>query len=154
MSNHETSVLTEFLEGNSELLTETAPAISEALQESLAVLRAQGFCVYGQYPWDYWQRMALERGVPEELATLGRSLMREADQHAWGERLRSICGWNDEGRRMIALALRSPKTARQSWSWLMETDGQRVDPATSEWVGEESWKWPSLRRLWIKEVCR
>ena len=148
MSNHETSGLTGFREDNSELLPEAAPAISEAMQKSLAVLNGQGFCVCGQYPWDYWQKMALERGVSEELATLGRSLMREASQHSWGERLRSLCGWNDEGRRMIALALRSPKTAKQRWSWLMETDGQRVNPATYEWIGEESWKWPSLRRRW------
>jgi len=154
MSNHETSGLTVFEEGNSELLAETSPALREALLESLAVLNGQGFCDYGQYPWDHWQRMALERGVPEELAALGRSVMREASQHEWGERLRSLCGWNDEGRRMIALALRSPKTARQRWSWLMETDGQRVDPATCEWIGEESWKWPSLRRRWNKEGSR
>ena len=154
MSNHETSGLTGFREDNSELLPEAAPAISEAMRESLAVLNGQGFCVCGHYPWDHWQRIALERGVPEELATLGRSLMREASQHSWGERLRSICGWNDEGRRMISLALRSPKTARQRWSWLMVTDGHRVDPATCEWIGEESWKWPSLRRRWIKEGGR
>jgi len=149
-----TSGLTGFREDNSELLTETAPAISEAMRESLAVLNGQGFCVCGQYPWDHWQKMAKLRGVPEDLATLGRSLMREAHQHSWGDRLRSLCGWNDEGRRMIALALRSPKTAKQRWSWLMETDGQRVDPATYEWIGEESWKWPSLRRRWNKGRSR
>ena len=77
-----TSGLTGFEEDNCELLGENAPAIREALQESLDVLSTQGFCVCGQYPWDYWQRIALKRGVPEELATLGRSLMREADQHA------------------------------------------------------------------------
>ena len=146
--------LTGFEGANLELLAEACPLIREELRESLAVLNGQGFCVCGQYPWDHWQRIALDRGVPEELATLGRSLMREASQHAWGERLRSLCGWNDEGRRMIALALRSPKTAKQRWSWLLETDGQRVDPATFEWIGEESWKWPSLRRRWNKEVCR
>ena len=145
-----TSGLTGFDEVNAQQMTETSPMNREALQESLAVLNGQGFCVYGQYPWDYWQRMALERGVSEDLATLGRSLMREAYQHSWGERLRSLCGWNDEGRRMIALALKSPKTAKQRWSWLMETDGQRVDPASFEWIGEESWKWPSLRRRWNK----
>ena len=142
--------LTGFEGANLELLAEACPLIREELRESLAVLNGQGFCVCGQYPWDYWQQMAVQRGVPEELATLGRSVMREASQHAWGERLRSLCGWNDEGRRMIALALRSPKTARQRWSWLMDTDGQRVDPATFEWIGEESRKWPSLRRRWNK----
>ena len=154
MSNHDFFGLTGFEKATPQQIAETAPAISEAMRESLAVLNGQGFCVCGQYPWDHWQRIALDRGVPEELATLGRSLMREASQHAWGERLRSLCGWNDEGRRMIALALRSPKTAKQRWSWLLETDGQRVDPATFEWIGEESWKWPSLRRRWNKEVCR
>lgn len=135
--------------------TETAPEtpapIREEYRKSLSVLSTQGFCTYGQYPWDDWQRMALARGVPEELATLGRAVMREAHQHAWGERLRSLCGWKDEGRRMIALALRSPETARLRWGWLLESDGQRVDPATYEWIGEESWTWPRLRRRWIKE---
>ncbi|MFA6270771.1 MAG: hypothetical protein WC657_06225 [Candidatus Paceibacterota bacterium] len=86
------------------------------------------------------------------MATLGRAVMREAHQHAWGGRLRSLCGWNDEGRRMIALALRSPEKALRRWDWLLETDGQRVDPATHEWIGEESPEWPRLRRRWIKSA--
>ena len=130
---------------------ETPAPIREAYRQSLDVLSTQGFCVYGQYPWDGWQRMALLHGVPEELAALGRAVMREAHQHAWEERLSSLCGWNDEGRRMIALALRSPEKALRRWDWLLETDGQRVDPATHEWIGEESGEWPRLRRRWMKE---
>jgi hypothetical protein len=29
-------------------------------------------CVYGQYPWDDWERDALAAGVPKALAGLGR----------------------------------------------------------------------------------
>ena len=33
---------------------------------------------YGDYPWDGWQRWAFAQGVPLELATLGRGVIREA----------------------------------------------------------------------------
>ena len=151
--NHNFSGLTGFGEGDSELVADSVPAIREALRDSLGIFNSQCYCVPGEYPWDYWQHMALKRGVPTELATLGRALMREASQHAWDDRLRSLCGWSDEGRRMIALALRSPETARRRWGWLLASDGQRIDPATYEWVGEDSWQWPSLRRRWIKKGC-
>lgn len=126
-------------------------AIRESYRKSLHTLSTQGFCDYGNYPWDAWQSMALLRGVPKELAGLGREIMREAYQHAWSERLRLLCGWGDEGRRMMVLALRAPETARRRWEWLMETDGQRVDPgANYEWVGEDCWRWPQRRRRWLK----
>ena len=142
MSKTESSGLTVFGENEVE--------IRAAFRDSLNVLSAEGFCVYGQYPWDAWQGMARMRGVPEELAVLGRAVMREAHQHMWSERLKSLCGWNDEGRRMIALALRRPKTARLRWEWLLETDGQRVDE-NHEWVGEDSRTWARKRRRWLKE---
>ncbi|MFA6270770.1 MAG: hypothetical protein WC657_06220 [Candidatus Paceibacterota bacterium] len=31
-------------------------AIREEYRQSLDVLSEQGFCTYGQYPWDDWQR--------------------------------------------------------------------------------------------------
>ena len=68
-------------------------------------------CVYGQYPWDDWERDALAAGVPKDLAGLGRLTVREAYQHGWDDRLKSLCGWYDQGKRMIRLALRSPATA-------------------------------------------
>lgn len=133
-------------------IDDTAP-IREAYRQSLAELSAQGFCTYGQYPWDAWDRMALARGVSEDLAALGRAVMREAYQHAWCDRFRSLCGWGDEGQRMIALALRSPATARRRWEWLMETDGQRVDPWNNyEWVWEDAWTWPRRRRDWLRRL--
>lgn len=125
--------------------------IRETYRRSLQTLNSQGFCTYGDYPWDAWQRFAQLSGVAEDLAVLGRAVMREAHQHGWYDRLCSLCGWNDEGRRMIALALRSPETARVRWEWLMETDGQRVEPSNYEWVGEDAWTWPQRRRRWLKE---
>ncbi len=120
-------------------------------QESLRMLRTRGYCIYGQYPWDFWEKRALALGVPEDLAGLGRLLMREADQHAWSARLQSLCGWNDEGRRMIAFALRAPEKALERWHWLMDMDGLRLDPETYEWIGEEHWSWRPRKRRWLKD---
>lgn len=123
MSNLESSGLTRFG-------TETDP-----YGQSLDTLQGQGFCVYGQYPWDFWEKAALAAGVPSDLATLGRAVMREAHQHAWDERLQSLCGWNDRGRRMIRLALRSPATAAKRWQTLLDTDGRRGHwNKTGEWI--------------------
>jgi hypothetical protein len=90
-------------------------------------------CTYGHYPWDDWERMALAAGVPQELAGLGRLTMREAYQHSWDARLKSLCGWSDEGRRMIKLALRSPQTAEKRWNRLLETDGHRGEWKDGQW---------------------
>lgn len=95
-------------------------------------------CAYGKYPWDDWERDALAAGVPQDLAGLGRLTVREAYQHGWDDRLKSLCGWYDQGQRMIKLALRSPETARKRWQRLLDTDGYRgeYDPKTGEW---KSW---------------
>lgn len=82
------------------------------------------------YAWDDWQQRAKAAGVPDDLAQLGRSLMREADQHGWSDELQAECGWDDDGAAMIALALSDPATARERWSWLIETDGGDDDPTT------------------------
>ena len=93
-------------------------------------------CTFGHYPWDDWERTALAAGVPKDLAGLGRLTVREAYQHGWNDRLKSLCGWYDQGRRMIKLALRSPGTAEKRWNRLLETDGLRgeYDTTTGEWV--------------------
>ena len=104
----------------------------------------------GQYPWDDWERAALAGGVEKDLANLGRAVMREAYQHDWNLCWKVECGWNDEGRKMIALALRSPVKADERWSWLLASDGERRDPESYEWIGEDSWAWPQLRREWKK----
>jgi hypothetical protein len=93
-------------------------------------------CTFGHYPWDDWEKKALEKSVPKELAALGRAVMREAYQHQWDDRLKSLCGWHDQGRCMIRLALRSPAVADQRWQRLLATDGYRgeYDEKTGEWT--------------------
>ena len=105
-------------------------------RQSLEILRSQHHCTYGQYPWDFWEKRALARGVPPELANLGRAVMREADQHLWEPLLQAICGWEDEGEGMIELALIAPKHARFVWQKLLDTDGCRgsYNPKTGEWI--------------------
>ena len=104
-------------------------------------------CTFGNYPWDDWERDALAAGVPKELAGLGRLTVREAYQHDWDDRLKSLCGWHDQGQRMIKLALRSPQSAEHRWQRLLDTDGFRGDhhPETGEWT----WGYlqPDARRL-------
>ena len=104
--------------------------------QSLRVLRTEGFCVYGSYPWDFWEKRALASGVPADLAGLGRAVMREADQHQWEPLLQAVCGWEDEGEAMIALALEHPQHAQWTWQKLLDTDGCRgsYHPKTGAWV--------------------
>jgi hypothetical protein len=93
-------------------------------------------CTFGHYPWDDWEKDALAAGVPKALAGLGRLVVREAYQHDWSDRLKSLCGWYDRGRRMIKLALRSPATAEKRWQRLLDTDGYRgeYDAQTGQWI--------------------
>lgn len=93
-------------------------------------------CTCGHYPWDDWQRCALTRGVNNELATLGRAVMREAYQHDWEARLQALCGWNDNGEAMIELALSGPDQALFAWQKLLDTDGCRGsrNEKTGAWV--------------------
>jgi hypothetical protein len=130
MSNLETSSLTGFsgVEVGADLIGQ--------YRQSFEILRGQHYCTYGQYPWDWWEKRAVARGVPPELANLGRAVMREADQHLWEPLLQAICGWEDEGEAMIELALAAPENARFVWNKLLDTDGCRgsYNQKTGEWV--------------------
>lgn len=88
----------------------------------------------GGYPWDDWQAHALAQGVPAGLAVLGRAVIREAWQHRWEERLKTLCGWKDDGRRMLRLAQRNPSLAQKRWQRLLDTDGGRYDPETQRFL--------------------
>lgn len=107
-----------------------------AYEQSLTTLRAEGFCPYGQYPWDFWEKRARARGLEQELAALGRAVMREAHQHQWTSCLQQLCGWEDEGEAMIELALAAPERANYLWGKLLDTDGCRgsYHPQTGEWI--------------------
>jgi hypothetical protein len=93
-------------------------------------------CEYLHYPWDDWERWAVSQGLDSELAALARLTIREAYQHQWCDRLKSLCGWRDDGKRMLRLALRSPRTAEKRWQRLLDTDGGRgeYDEKTGQWI--------------------
>ena len=40
----------------------------------------------------------------------------------------ALCGWRDDGRRMLDLALRDPVLAEMRWSRWLETDGGQWNP--------------------------
>lgn len=75
------------------------------------------------FAWDHWQQWATEDGVTEELAQLGRAVIREAYQHRWSDELKTECGWSDDGEAMILLAQADPDRARIRWQYLLDSDG-------------------------------
>lgn len=88
-------------------------------------------CTPGAYPWDHWERYAIDQGLDRKLASLGRAVIREAYQHSWDEHLKSLCGWNDDGQRMLEVALRRPAIAKARWTRLLDSDGGRNPEARS-----------------------
>jgi hypothetical protein len=111
-------------------------------------------CAPGAYPWDHWQALALERGLAPDLAALGRSLMREADQHGWCERLQTECGWNDAGRALLARLLAHPRRTAARLEWLYATDGLRFDPWQHNEYYEDSPCWKTMRAKWNRERAK
>lgn len=105
----------------------------------------------GSYPWDEWERSAQAAGLSSDLAALGRSLMREADQHGWCERLRAECGWSDAGRSMLARLLAHPRRTTARLEWLLITDGLRFDPWEHREFYEDSPCWKAMRAKWNRE---
>lgn len=79
----------------------------------------------GRYGWDRWQTAALAAGLSEDLAGLGRAVMREAVQHDWEPRLKLECGWGDAGQAMLAAALADGAAVATRWQQLLDTDGER-----------------------------
>jgi hypothetical protein len=107
----------------------------------------------GPYPWDDWERMALAAGLSAGLASLGRSLMREADQHGWCGRLRRECGRNDEGRALLKRLLAQPRRTATRLQWLYATDGLRFDPWEHREYEQDSPCWKRLRARWDRELA-
>jgi hypothetical protein len=86
----------------------------------------------GQYPWDHWKTCALQAGVSDELANLGRSVFREAFQHDWPDLAKVECGWLDGGATMIFQALAFPEETSARWSYLYSADNFGDAPYADE----------------------
>jgi len=75
-----------------------------------------------RYEWDYWELEALEQGLDKELATLGRSVMREAYQHNWSPQLARLC----QPLILDRLLFHAPEFGRELYSVLLRSDGLRI----------------------------
>ena len=89
-------------------------------------------CDIGVFPWDGWEKHALAQGAAPDLAALGRAVIREAWQHGWRAPYRALCGWRDDGRQMLRLALNAPVASQKLWQWLLDTDGGYWNPKTNK----------------------
>lgn len=70
------------------------------------------------FEWDEWKVRALAQGVAEDLAELGKNLMRDAYMQRWPEAVLGDCGWDDDGFGMLALARAKPAETRRDWERL------------------------------------
>ncbi len=76
----------------------------------------------GDFPWDRWEKAALQAGISADLANLGRTVFREAFQHDWPDNAKVECGWLDGGQVMIYQALAFPEEAAARWTYLYSAD--------------------------------
>jgi len=80
------------------------------------------------FEWDFWKSQALDLGVAEELAELGRDIMRDAYLERWPEEILGECGWWDDGFGMLAQAQKNPQETRKRWTALLKRYGRRRTP--------------------------
>jgi hypothetical protein len=102
---------------------EPAVVITAEGVQAASIRMRRHHCEAGDYPWDHWFERAKAAGLAEDLAQLGRSVMREADQHVWPQDMQAECGWDDDGAAMLEFALVNPTAAQRRWEWLMDVDG-------------------------------
>jgi hypothetical protein len=70
--------------------------------------------------WERWFERAIEQGVQDDLANLGRSVIREAREHGWNAARSAECGWIDDGEAMLELAVADPMAAYTEWQQLLD----------------------------------
>lgn len=70
--------------------------------------------------WERWFERAVEEGVDEELAMLGRAVIRSARSARVEADHRAECGWSDEGDAMLELALEDADGADEHWRRLLD----------------------------------
>jgi hypothetical protein len=92
--------------------------LEDVLHEAADVEHA---VVHAEDPlWETWFEEALEAGVDDELARLGRSVIREAFMLHWKELRREQAGWGDGGEAMLDLAVSHPSLAAVRWRALLD----------------------------------
>lgn len=74
--------------------------------------------------WDQlgWDHSAKQNGNSEQLAVLGRCVIREAFPHLWPAELQAAWGWEERRREMLRLALEEPERAQIRWKYLLDSD--------------------------------
>lgn len=73
-----------------------------------------------RYGWDAWELYALHEGVSPDLASLGRSVMREWYSHSWG-RFSEEVGFS-AAESMIKQAKDNPEKAEERWEFLLSEE--------------------------------
>jgi predicted NAD-dependent protein-ADP-ribosyltransferase YbiA (DUF1768 family) len=68
--------------------------------------------------WDEWKQEALAAGVPEDLAQLGRDVLRENHQHGWGLEADEL-----QIEQLIEFVTEEPDLARRRWTKLLAING-------------------------------
>ena len=80
------------------------------------------------FEWDHWETYALERGLDENLAALGRAVLREVVQHNWSPQMHRLCNQDV----LLELLLFAPALGERLCRVLLETDGLRFAFAEGE----------------------
>jgi len=70
--------------------------------------------------WERWFERAVEQGLDEELASLGRSLICAAIDQRWQGDRAADSGLLDEGEAMLELALMDADDAAERWRKLLD----------------------------------
>jgi len=85
-----------------------------------------------RFEWDLWELEALEEGLDKDLATLGRSVMREAYQHSWDPRVARLC----QPLILDRLLFHAPEFGRELYTVLLQSDGLRgaCDEKSGDWL--------------------
>lgn len=132
--------LRDYRQERSELTSWFDGQIDDLQQEALGLVQPEDLSHLrpdesGAYAWDRWEAQAKAAGLSENLASLGRAVMREAVQHFWEPLLKLECGWGDAGQKLLERALNEPEATARRWQELLETDGER-----GFWTPEGEWR--------------
>lgn len=73
-----------------------------------------------RYGWDAWELYALHEGVSPDLASLGRSVMREWYSHSW-DRFSEEVGFS-AAESMIRQAKDNPEKVEERWEFLLSEE--------------------------------